>query len=99
MVDVNFKLFMSLLVLADESAIKLGLGGLSEADENLLKFIWRFSDEGNRQFDLTYDSYLKASVSKTLSRAQFFKSLSTLIEKKILVRLEGARSKRYKLIV
>ena len=76
---------------------ELGLKGLTEKDRLVLKVIINNIDENNT-VKMKYKTIQKKLVitENNISRAQFFKSLSTLISKKIISRIGLERSSHFK---
>lgn len=78
---------------------ELGLKGLTEKDKLVLKKIIQHIDEDNN-FKITYKQ-IKDDLStkdNNLSRSQFFKSLSTLIKRKIIFKIGNKRSSNFKFL-
>ena len=76
---------------------ELGLEGLTEKDKLVLKEIINNVDENNT-VKIKYKTIQKnlIMVENNISRAQFFKSLTTLINKKIISRIGYERSSHFK---
>lgn len=76
---------------------ELGISGLTEKDKLVLKHVIK-SIDSNNNVKITY-SQMKEKLSKNkdyISRAQFFKSISTLIDKKIISKIGLSRSSSFK---
>ena len=76
---------------------ELGLSGLTEKDKLVLKQVIK-SIDSNNNVKITYKQ-MKEKLSKNkddISRAQFFKSISTLIDKKIISKIGLNRSSSFK---
>jgi hypothetical protein len=78
---------------------ELGLRGLTEKDKLVLKKIIQHVDENNN-LKITYKQIKEDLCTKdiNLSKAQFFKSLSTLINKKIIFKIGSKRSSSFKFL-
>ena len=76
---------------------ELGLKDLTEKDRLVLQVIINNIDENNT-VKIKYKTIQKKLVitENNISRAQFFKSLSTLINKKIISRIGLERSSHFK---
>ena len=76
---------------------ELGLKGLTEKDRLVLREIINNIDENNT-VKIKYKTIQKNLIiaENNISRAQFFKSLKTLIDKKIISRIGYERSSHFK---
>ena len=87
----------NLYELIESTEKELGLKGLTEKDRLVLKVIIDNIDKNNT-VKIKYKTIQQKLVitQNNISRAQFFKSLSTLINKKIISRIGLERSSHFK---
>ena len=93
----KFNALANLYDLIQSTEKELGLKGLTEKDKLVLKQIIDNIDENNN-IKITYKQ-TKEMLSKNdtdISRAQFFKSLSTLVEKGVISKIGLTRSSIFK---
>ena len=94
----KFNALANLYDLIQSAEKELGLKGLTEKDKLVLKQIIDNIDENNN-IKLTYKQ-TKEMLSKNgtnISRAQFFKSLSSLVEKRVISKIGLTRSSIFSL--
>ena len=94
----KFNALANLYDLIQSAEKELGLKGLTEKDKLVLKQIIDNIDENNN-IKITYKQ-TKETLSKNgtnISRAQFFKSLSTLVEKRVISKIGLTRSSFFSL--
>lgn len=96
----SLRFFLDLLRLIDSTAREIGVDGLTEADRQVLNVLWKVADQNSGEAALSYERFLENEVEEgSVSRSQFFKSLKKLEESRVIERISGPRSSRYKLNV
>lgn len=92
--------FLNLYQLLQNAEQELGIENLSKKDKIILTEIIKLSKK-NESIFLNYNIFRKTLSQKQLkiSRAQFFKSLSNLIRKNMIVKIGLGRSGTFKLIL
>ena len=97
----NLKIFLGLLSMLYSASKELGLENLTKSDEQVLFVLWELFKKEKPPLKISYDSFLKASegLGLVVSRAQFYKSLKSLEEQKIILRVGSDRSQTYDISV
>lgn len=94
----SLRFFLDLIRLIDSTARELGVDGLTESDRQVLNTLWKVADQKSGEASLSYERFVDNEVEVgSVSRSQFFKSLKKLEDSKLISRVEGPRSSRYRL--
>ena len=95
----KYNVLANLYELIQSAEEELGLTGLAQKDKIVLKQIIHNIDKNNN-VKITYKQIREKLNKKdnNISRAQFFKSLSILVEKKIISKIGLGRSSSFKFI-
>jgi len=97
----SLKIFIELTKLMNESAQILGLEELSVNDRETLVILWDSCKPGEWETELDYETFSELLLEKfdrTMSRAQYYKSLRILENQGALRRVGSERSQTYQLI-
>ena len=94
---VNLKTFVGILKLTEETAQNLGLQSLTPMDRFILTTMWEKYEKNEHGFSLVFDDFTKDCSERgiSVSKAQLYKSIKTLISKGIIEKLGGQRSGLY----
>ena len=94
---VNLKTFVGILKLTEETAQNLGLQSLTPMDRFILTTMWEKYEKHENGFSLVFDDFTKDCSERgiSVSKAQLYKSIKTLISKGIIEKLGGQRSGLY----
>ena len=94
---VNLKTFVGVLKLTEETAQNLGLQSLTPTDRLILTTMWEKYEKNENGFFLVFDDFTKECSERgiSVSKAQLYKSIKTLISKGIIEKLGGQRSGLY----
>ena len=97
----ELKVFLSLLSVLHSAAKELGIDGLTKSDEQVLFVLWEFSDNDDKEFQLTYSAFEKkaSKLNISVSRAQFFRSLKILESHGLISKIGSERSRTYKILL
>ena len=95
----KYNALANLYELIQSAEEELGLTGLTQKDKIVLKQIIHNIDKNNN-IKMTYKQITQKLNSKdnSISRAQFFKSLSILVNKKVISKIGLGRSSSFKFI-
>lgn len=97
----SIKFFVDLIKLMDDSASALGLNELSDIDRQTLVVLWDSCEAGERTTEIDYSAFkamLLSKFNRTISRAQFYKSLKVLENHGTIRRIGSERSQTYELL-
>ena len=94
---VSLKTFVGILKLTEETAQNLGLQSLTPTDRFILTAMWEKYEKHENGFPLVFDDFAKDCSQRgiSVSKAQLYKSIKTLISKGIIEKLGGQRSGLY----
>ena len=94
---VNLKTFVGVLKLTEETDQNLGLQSLTPMDRFILTTMWEKYEKHEHGFSLAFDDFTKDCSDRgiSVSKAQLYKSIKTLISKGIIEKLGGQRSGLY----
>ena len=95
----NFDTFLNFYELLKNAEQELGIENLTKKDKLILTEIIKLSKK-NESVSLSYNVF-KNNISQKqikISRAQFFKSLQNLLQKKLILKIGLERSGTFKLV-
>jgi len=97
----SIKFFVDLIKLMDDSASALGLTELTDTDRQTLVVLWDSCEAGEWTTEINYKSFkakLASKFNRTISRAQFYKSIKVLENCGTIRRIGSERSQTYELL-
>ena len=92
--------YLALLKLVDDTSKDLRLSHLTASDKNVLLALTSFAGNNNEAEGFTYIRYCQlVSKNNAVSRAQFFKSIDTLLASKVVLKTGLPRAATYSLCI
>ena len=92
---IDLKSYFNIVNLLLHAEKNMGLETITESDRALLLAMWQKSDNGKRDLSVTYEDLIDQEQT-SISRAQFYKTLTKAKELKIIEHIGSPRSATYR---